>query len=65
MISSSRCDSFVGAVGAVGQQPADIDIGEVRVGAALLGRHADLGRRGVVVELDEEGLQQLAGRIRG
>ena len=56
---------LVGAVGAVGQQAADVDIGEVRVGAALLGGHADLGRGGVVVELDEEGLQQLAGLARG
>ena len=54
---------LVGAVRAVGQQPAEIDVGKIGVGAALLGRHADLGRRRMVVELDEESLQQLAGRL--
>ena len=54
---------LVGAVRAVGQQPAQVDVGEVGVGAAFLGRHAHLGRRRVVVELDEEGFQQLPGRL--
>ncbi len=53
---------LVGAVGAVGEQAAEVDVGEVGVSAALLGRDADLGRRRVVVELDEEALEQLARR---
>ena len=46
----------------VGQQAADVDVGEVGVGAAFRrGGDADLGRRGMVVELDEEAFEQLAG----
>ena len=52
---------LVDAVGAVLLQAADVDQREVGVGAALLGRDADLGRRGLVVELDPEGLQELPG----
>ena len=55
----------VRAVLAGAQQPAEVDVGEVGVGAALLRRHADLGRRGVVVELDEEALEELARRLLG
>ena len=46
------------------QQAADVDVGEVRVGAALSRRHADLRRGGVIVELDEEAFEQLARPIR-
>ncbi len=54
---------IVDAVRAVRLQAADVDQGEVGVGAALLGRDADLGRGGLVVELDPEGLEQLPGAI--
>ena len=54
---------LVGAVRAVGQQPAEVDVGEIGVGAALGRGHADLGRRRMVVELDEEGLQQFPGLL--
>ncbi len=50
---------LVHAVAAVGPQAADVDVGEVVVGAALRRGHPDLGRRGVIVELDPEALQQL------
>ena len=53
----------VDAVRAVGLQAADVDQGEIGVRAALLGRHADLGRGGLVVELDPEALEELAGRF--
>ena len=54
---------LVGAVGAVRQQTAKVDVGEIGVGAALGRRDADLGRRGMIVELDEERFQQFAGRL--
>ena len=50
---------LVRAVGAVREQAAEVDVGEVGVGAALGGGDAHLGRRGVVVELDEEALEEL------
>ena len=49
---------LVRSVRAVGQQAAEVDVGEIGVGAAFGGRHPDLGRRGMVVELDEKGFQQ-------
>lgn len=55
---------LVGAAGAVAQQRADVDVGEVGVRATLGGGHAHLGRRRVVVELDEEALEQFARRLR-
>ena len=54
----------VRAVGTVAEQAADVDVGEVRVGAALGGGDPDLRRRGMIVELDEETLEQLARRPR-
>ena len=54
---------LVRAVAAVAQQAGEVDVGEVGVGAALGRRHAHLRRRGVVVELDEEALEQLARRL--
>ena len=50
----------VRAVAAVAQQAGEVDVGEVGERAAFGRRHADLRRRGVVVELDEEALEQLA-----
>jgi hypothetical protein len=52
---------LVGAVRAIPQQSADVDVGKVGIGSALGGGDANLGRGGVVVELDEEAFQQLAG----
>ena len=65
MMSSSRCVTLVGAVAAVPQQPGQVEVGEVRVGAALGRGHAHLGRRRVVVELHEEALQQFLRPIPG
>ena len=48
----------VDAVAAVSLQAAVADVGEVGVGAALGRRHADLGRRRLVVELHPEALEQ-------
>ena len=55
---------LVDAVRAIGLQAADVDLREVGVGAALGRGHAHLGRRGLVVELDPEALQQLLGLTR-
>ena len=48
-----------------GVDAADVDLGEIGVGAALGGGHAHLGRGGLVVELDPEALQQLFGLFAG
>ncbi len=56
---------LVDPVGAVGLQAADVDQGKIGVRAALLGRDPDLGRRGLVVELDPEGLKELPGAFLG
>ena len=53
----------VHAVRAVRQDAADVDLGEVGVGAALGRGDAHLGRRGLVVELDPEALEQLFGLV--
>ena len=53
------------AVGAVAPHAAEGDAREVRVGPALGGRDAHLGRRGVVVELDEQAAQELLRLPRG
>jgi hypothetical protein len=45
---------IVDRVRAVGFDPAGVDLGEVGVGSAFLGRDADFGRRGLVVEFDPE-----------
>ena len=55
----------VDAVAAVGAHAADVDLREVGVGAALGRRHADFGRRGLVVELDPEAVQQFLGLVAG
>ena len=60
-MSSRRCETSFEPLRAIAQQAADVDVGEVGVGAALGRGDADLGRGRVVVELDEEALQQLAG----
>ncbi len=51
---------LVGAVGAVGKEPAEVYVGEIGIGAALRGGHAYLRRGRMVVELDEEALHELA-----
>src|SRR5690606_8260078 len=52
---------LVRSIRTVAQQAADVDVREIRVSAAFGGGDADLGRGGVIVELDEEAFQQLAG----
>ena len=42
-----------------GRQAADVDLREVGVGSAFGGGHTHLGRRGLVVELDPEAVQQV------
>ncbi len=49
---------FVHPIAPVGLHATDVDEAEVCVGGALFGRHPHLGRRGLVVELDPEGLKQ-------
>jgi hypothetical protein len=56
---------LVDAVGAVGLEAAQVDLGEVGVGAALGGGDAHLGRGGLVVELDPQALQQLFRLLAG
>jgi len=56
---------FINCVAAVGLQAADVDQGEVGIGAALFLGNADLRRRRLVVELDPEALQQLLGQVPG
>ncbi len=56
---------LVGAVAPVRQEPGQVEVGEVRVGAAFGGGHTHLGGRGVVVELHEEALQQLLRGVPG
>jgi hypothetical protein len=51
----------VGAVRAIAEQAAEVDVGEISVCAAFGGGDADLGRCRVVVELDEEALEQFPG----
>ena len=53
------------AVGTVAPQAAQVDVGEVVVGAAFLGRDADLGRGGMVVDLDPQAAEQFLGRLAG
>ena len=55
--------NLVAAVGAVAQQTAEVDVGEVGERAALGRRHSHFGRRGMVVELDEEHFQKLTSRL--
>ncbi len=63
MIVEQQVGQLVRSVAAVAEQPGEVDVGEVGVGAALRRGHADLGRGRVVVELDEEALQQFARRL--
>ena len=53
----------VDGIGAIDLHAAGVDLREVGVGAALGRSHAHFGRRGLVVELDPEALQQLFGLI--
>ncbi len=56
---------LVRPVGAVRQQPADVDVREVGIRAAFRGRDPDLRRGRVVVELDEERLEEFPRRVPG
>ena len=56
---------LVDPVRAIRAEAAQVDLGEIGVGAALGGGHAHLGRGGLVVELDPEALQQLLGALAG
>ena len=56
---------IVDRVRAVGIHPAEIDLGEIGVGAAFLGGYPHLGRGGLVVELDPEAVEQFLGRFSG
>ncbi len=53
------------AVFAVAGHATDIDIGEIVISAALAGRDAHLGWRGMVVDLDPETADQLLGLFSG
>ena len=53
----------VDAVRAIGHDAARVDLREVGVGAALGRGDAHLRRRGLVVELDPEALEQFLGRV--
>src|SRR5450759_2423955 len=55
--------NFVRTIRAVAKQSTDVDIRKVRVSAAIGCRDADFRWRGMVVELDEETFQQLAGAL--
>ena len=55
--------NFIGAIRAVAEQAADVDVREIRVGAALGGGHADFRRRRMVVELDKKTFQKFAGAL--
>ena len=50
---------LVDAVSAVRGNAAGVDVRKIGIGTALLERHADLRRGGLVVELDPEALKQL------
>ena len=52
-----------GAVGTVAFQAAQVDVGEVVVGAAFLGGDADLGRGRMVVDLDPQAREQFLGGL--
>ena len=54
-----HCDHVVRPVAPVAQQPREVDVREVRVGAAFGRRDANFRWRRVVVELDEEALEQM------
>ena len=54
---------FVDSVFPIAAESAKVDVGEIGVGAALGGGHPDLGRRRVVVELDEETAEQFLGLV--
>jgi hypothetical protein len=58
-----QVSQLVDGVGAVFPHAAQVDLGEIGVGRAFGRRDADLGRRGLVVELDPQALQQLFGRL--
>jgi hypothetical protein len=65
-VEEQECD-VVHAVPSIRRQPAQADLREVGVGAALRRRHPHLGRRRLVVELDPQAVQQflrLPGRQR-
>jgi len=61
--SQDEAGDVVHAVAAVPLQPAQVDVGEVVVGPALLRRDPDLGRRRVIVELDPQAGDQLPGLL--
>ena len=56
---------FVGGAVAVAVYAADIDVGEVVVGAALKCCDSDFGRCGLVVELDPEAGDEFLGLVAG
>ena len=56
---------FVGSTLTVAVHAADIDIGEVVIGAAFESRHAHLWRRRLVVELDPQATEQFLGLLAG
>ena len=51
------------AVGAVLVHAPRVDLGEIGIGAALLGGHSHLRRRRLIVELDPEALEELLGAL--
>ena len=63
LVRHLQCDvgDLAAAVGAIRLESAEVDLGEIVVGAALLGGHADLGRGGVVVHLDPQAAEQFLG----
>ena len=53
--------SRVDAIRTIRVDAAGIDLGKIGIGAAFGGCHANLGRGGLVVELDPQALQQFLG----
>ncbi len=64
-MSRRRCETSFEPLSAVAEHPAQVEVGEVGVGAAFGGGHTDLGRGRMVVELDEKAFEQFAGRFAG
>ena len=56
---------LVDAIAAIGAHAANVDLRKISVSAAFRRGHAHLGRRGLVVKLDPEALQQLFRRFAG
>src|SRR5208337_3864780 len=59
----NQVSDLVDAIRAIRFEASIVDVGKVGVSAALRSRHADLGRRGLIVEFHPKAFEQFLGPV--